>query len=159
MRSFALISVLAFAATVTATLDPADTNTKGKYPSKPSCSRMIPSPIMVENTNSVLAVKTSKAIQAAECSHNTRTGKQTFAIFTTDHQYDKVNGAPYGTCQAYNCEPGTAMVANKDSWTFFWSNAGESEGEGAGCIKSPDDGVCGCENSDGTFVPGGSNCV
>ena len=104
-------------------------------------------------------MKTSRAIQAAECSHNTRTGKQTFAIFTTDHQYDLVNGAPYGTCQAYNCEPGTAMTTSKDSWTFFWSNAGESKGEGVGCIKDPNTGVCGCENSDGTFVPGASNCV
>ncbi|KAL5403414.1 hypothetical protein PMIN06_008003 [Paraphaeosphaeria minitans] len=143
MRSFALVSLLALAASVSATLDPADTNTKGKYPSKPSCS----------------PVKTSNAIQAAECSHNTRTSKQTFAVFTTDHQHDKVNGAPYGTCKAYNCQPGTAMTASADAWRFSWSDAGESKGEGAGCIKNPSDGVCGCENSDGTFVPGGSGCV
>lgn len=41
MRNFTFISVLALAASVAATLDPADTNTKGKYPSKPSCSRML----------------------------------------------------------------------------------------------------------------------
>lgn len=110
----------------------------------------------------ITAVKTSKAIQAAECSHNTRTSKQTFAVFTTDHQYDKVNGAPYGTCEAYNCAPGTSVASNEDSWTFYWDAAGvvgEESGEGAGCIKSPDDGTCGCENSDGTFVYGGSDCV
>lgn len=39
------------------------------------------------------------------------------------------------------------------------SDDGESGGVGTDCIKSPDDGVCGCENSDGTFVPGGSACV
>jgi hypothetical protein len=52
------------------------------------------------------------------------------------------------------------MVTDEDYWTFYWGDAsiGEEEGEGAGCIRSPDDGVCGCENSDGTFVPGGSDC-
>ncbi|KAI8931352.1 hypothetical protein NX059_011691 [Plenodomus lindquistii] len=137
--------ILALTTAVTATLDPATSNTKGKYPTKPSCS----------------PIKTSKAIQAAECSHNTRTAKQTFAVFTTDHQYDKVPGAPYGTCEAYNCAPGTSTKANADTWTFYWAPAGvkgESSGEGAGCIKSPDDGKCGCENSDGTFIPGASNC-
>ncbi|KAF2821727.1 hypothetical protein CC86DRAFT_373533 [Ophiobolus disseminans] len=131
---------------VVATLDPAKSNTKGAYPSAPACS----------------PIKTSKAIQAAECSHNTRTSKQTFAVFTQDHQYDGNKGYPYGTCQAYNCAPGTTMVANKDSWTFFWDTAGvagKTSGDGAGCIKSPKDGTCGCENSDGTFVYGGSNCV
>ncbi|KAF1967149.1 hypothetical protein BU23DRAFT_543192 [Bimuria novae-zelandiae CBS 107.79] len=142
MRDFVIVSVLVLAASVVATLDPATTNTNGKFPTKPSCS----------------PVKTSKAIQAAECSHNTRTSKQTFAVFTTDHKYDKVNGAPYGTCEAYNCDPGTAMTASADAWTFFWSGAGECDGEGVGCIKNPVDGMCGCENSDGTFVPGGSNC-
>jgi hypothetical protein len=67
---------------------------------------------------------------------------------------------------------------DEDCWTFFWkwvtatgncgiqnstytnpcSNNGESSGVGTGCIKSPDDGTCGCENSDGTFVYGGTNC-
>ncbi|KAF9741884.1 hypothetical protein PMIN01_01423 [Paraphaeosphaeria minitans] len=160
MRSFALVSLLALAASVSATLDPADTNSKGKYPSKPSCSRRSHAAILNEiRINDHIAVKTSNAIQAAECSHNTRTSKQTFAVFTTDHQHDKVNGAPYGTCKAYNCQPGTAMTASADAWRFSWSDAGESKGEGAGCIKNPSDGVCGCENSDGTFVPGGSGCV
>lgn len=68
------------------------------------------------------------------------------------------NGYPYGTCEAYTCEPGTTMKSDSDKWTFFWSDAGEESGEGAGCIKSPKDGTCGCENSDGTFVYGGSNC-
>ncbi|KAK7184916.1 hypothetical protein PSPO01_08828 [Paraphaeosphaeria sporulosa] len=160
MRSFALVSLLALAASVGATLDPADTNTKGKYPSNPSCSRRLHATIIDTSwIDDHIAVKTSNAIQAAECSHNTRTSKQTFAVFTTDHQYDKVNGAPYGTCMAYNCDSGTSMTDSADAWTFFWSDAGESEGEGVGCIKNPDDGVCGCENSDGTFVPGGSDCV
>lgn len=160
MRSHALVTLLALATSVRATLDPADTNTKGKYPTKPACSRTFFAAILdTVCTNLQQAVKTSKAIQAAECSHNTRTSKQTFAIFVTDHQYDKINGAPYGTCKAYNCDPGTAMTANSDAWTFFWGDAGTSKGDGAGCIKNPDDGVCGCENSDGTFVPGGTNCV
>jgi hypothetical protein len=54
------------------------------------------------------------------------------------------------------------MVAAKDKWTFFWDGAGvkgEDKGDGAGCIKSPNDGKCGCEGSDGVFVPGGTNCV
>jgi hypothetical protein len=106
------------------------------------------------------AAKTSKAIQAAECSHNTRvSGIQIFAVFKQDHQYDGNNGYPYGTCEAYTCEPGTEMTSDADSWTFYWGNEGEDEGEGAGCIKSPDDGTCGCENSDGTFVYGSSDCV
>jgi hypothetical protein len=160
MRGFALVSLLALAANVTATLDPAKTNTKGKIPSKPSCSRMSDRSCCYPScTDDPTAVKTSNAIQAAECSHNTRTSKQAFAVFTTDHKYDKVNGAPYGTCKAYDCEPGTAMTASADAWTFFWSGVGESKGDGAGCIKNPDNGVCGCENSDGTFVPGGSDCV
>jgi hypothetical protein len=91
-----------------------------------------------------------------------RTSAQTFAVFTQDHQYDKNNGAPYGTCEAYNCAPGSKMKAKAGTWTFFWDAAGvvgEEEGDGAGCIKSPNDGTCGCENSDGTFVPGGTDCV
>jgi len=141
-----VVAILAFATAAAATLDPATSNTKGKYPSKPSCA----------------PVKTSKGIQAAECSHNTRTNKQTFAVFTQDHQYDANHGAPYGTCAAYNCAPGAATASNADSWTFYWPAAGvkgESGGDGAGCIKSPKDGSCGCENSDGTFVHGGSSCT
>ncbi|RYP74085.1 hypothetical protein DL769_004102 [Monosporascus sp. CRB-8-3] len=144
-RSTTLISLLALAVSVTATLDPATSNTKGKYPANPGCS----------------PAKTSTAIQAAECSHNTRvSGTQTFAIFKTDHQYDSVYGAPYGTCEAYTCTPPSSagLTADEDYWTFYWGDEGEEQGEGAGCIKSPDDGTCGCENSDGTFVPGGSNC-
>lgn len=130
----------------TATLLPATSNTKGAYPASPNCS----------------AAKTSTAIQAAECSHNTRTSEtQTFAIFKVDHQYDGNNGAPYGTCEAYTCDaPASSnLTEDEDYWTFFWGSEGESEGEGAGCIKSPDDGECGCENSDGTFVAGSSSCV
>jgi hypothetical protein len=37
------------------------------------------------------------------------------------------------------------MKSDSDKWTFFWSDAGEESGEGAGCIKSPKDGTCGCE--------------
>lgn len=68
------------------------------------------------------------------------------------------------------------MTADEDCWTFFWkyviailvclqgdvfvligSSNGDSSGPGTGCIRSPDDGSCGCENSDGTFVTG-SDC-
>lgn len=38
------------------------------------------------------------------------------------------------------------------------SDNGESSGVGTTCIKDPNDGTCGCENSDGTFVHGGTNC-
>jgi hypothetical protein len=132
----------------TATLQPAISNSKGFYPSNPGCS---PS-------------ATSNAIQAAECSHNTRTHEtQTFAIFKTDHQYDSVYGAPYGTCEAYACAAPTSadeMTADADYWTFFWGDGGESDGEGAGCIRDPNSGICGCESSsDGKFVAGKTDCV
>ncbi|ORY61729.1 small secreted protein [Pseudomassariella vexata] len=140
-----LLRICTLAAVATATLDPCTSNTKGKYPANPSCS---PS-------------KTSKAIQAAECAYNTRvSGTQTFAVFETDHQYDSSHGAPYGTCQAYTCTAPTdsELTAGEDYWTFYWSDDGEDSGVGTTCIKSPDDGTCGCENSDGTFVYGGSDC-
>jgi hypothetical protein len=35
---------------------------------------------------------------------------------------------------------------------------GESKGVGTGCIRDPRNGVCGCENSDGKFISGGTNC-
>ncbi|KAF4222162.1 hypothetical protein CNMCM8980_008556 [Aspergillus fumigatiaffinis] len=167
MFSKSLITVLLGATLALATLDPATSNTKGKCPGTYNCS----------------PAKTSKAIQAAECSHNTRTSStyllspnsyiythassntkaetQTFAVFVTDHQYDSAHGAPYGTCKAYTCTAPTASQmtdVDEDCWTFFWNDNGESSGVGTGCIKSPDDGTCGCENSDGTFVYGGTNC-
>ncbi|EKG16600.1 small secreted protein [Macrophomina phaseolina MS6] len=145
LKLTSIVSLLAVAATVSATLDPASSNSKGKYPKSPGCS----------------PAKTSKAIQAAECSHNTRvSGTQTFAIFKTDHQYDSSHGAPYGTCEAYTCTAPTdgELTTGEDYWTFFWNDNGESSGVGTGCIKSPDDGTCGCENSDGEFIYGGTNC-
>ncbi|KAI0477078.1 small secreted protein [Xylariaceae sp. FL0804] len=129
------------------TLDTCSSNTKGKCPGTLNCS----------------AAKVSTAIQAAECSHNTRTsGAQTFAVFETDHQYDGSHGAPYGTCSAYTCAAPTAgdmTDADDDCWTFFWAGQGESNGTGTGCIRSPDDGTCGCEDSDGTFVYGSDSCT
>ena len=90
------------------TLDPATSNTKGKCPGSTNCS----------------AAKVSDAIQAAECSHNTRvSGTQTFAAFTTEHQYDSAHGAPYGSCAAYTCAaPTDAEMTDIDAdcWTFFW---------------------------------------
>ncbi|KAK1144856.1 hypothetical protein N8T08_004869 [Aspergillus melleus] len=141
-----LVSVVLSATLAAATLQPATSNTKGKCPGSVSCS----------------PAKTSNAIQAAECAYNTRTSEtQTFAVFETDHQYDTSNGAPYGTCKAYTCTAPTndeLTKSDEDCWTFFWNDNGESSGVGTDCIKSPDDGTCGCENSDGTFVYGGSNC-
>ena len=139
---------LALALTLTiATLLPATSNSKGLYPKTPACS---PS-------------ARSTAIQAAECSHNTRTSTtQTFAVFKTDHQYDDVYGAPYGSCEAYTCPAPTTgeMDADDDFWTFFWGDGGESEGEGVGCIRDPGSGECGCESSvDGEFVVGKTDCV
>ncbi|KAI0018821.1 small secreted protein [Xylariomycetidae sp. FL0641] len=126
------------------TLEPCSSNTKGKCPATTNCS----------------PAKTSVAIQAAECSHNTRaSAPQTFAVFETDHRYDGVPGAPYGTCRAYTCGAPESTVADADCWTFFWAGGpGQERGTGTGCIRSPDDGACGCENSDGTFVPGGDDC-
>lgn len=138
-----LLALLSIALTTTATLLPATSNTKGSRPASPNCS----------------PAKTSTAIQAAECSHNTRTSAtQTFAVFKTDHQYDDVQGAPYGTCEAYTCAAAGEMVEDEDYWTFFWGGEGESQGEGAGCIKDPQSGECGCENSDGEFVAGSDSC-
>ncbi|EYE90827.1 uncharacterized protein EURHEDRAFT_488195 [Aspergillus ruber CBS 135680] len=141
-----IILTLALGALTTATLEPAASNTKGKCPASASCS----------------AAKKSTAIQAAECSHNTRTSEtQTFAVFKTDHQYDSSHGAPYGTCEAYTCTAPTNSELtdeDEDCWVFFWNSNGEDEGTGTGCIRSPDDGSCGCENSDGTFVAGSSSC-
>lgn len=144
MQFSTLLSLFAIALTASATLDPATSNTKGAEPAKLACS----------------ATKVSKAIQAAECSHNTRTSKtQTFAVFVTDHQYDKSHGAPYGTCSAYTCAVPTTFTTNVDAWTFFWDGSGNSTGFGTTCIQSPDDGTCGCENSTGEFVYGSDDCV
>ncbi|KAJ5596287.1 hypothetical protein N7450_002745 [Penicillium hetheringtonii] len=145
MHFTSLIALLAAPAIVTATLDPASSNTKGKKPSNLNCS----------------AAKVSTAIQAAECSHNTRTSStQTFAVFETDHQYDSNNGAPYGTCSAYTCEApsNSDLETDSDYWIFYWSDDGESSGYGTTCIKDPNTGKCGCENSDGTFIAGSSSC-
>lgn len=140
------VSLSLFLGLSNATLDPATSNTKGAYPASPGCS----------------ASASSNAIQAAECSHNTRTSEtQTFAIFKTDHQYDNVEGAPYGTCEAYTCTSpsGADLTTDANYWTFFWGDEGESSGEGAGCIKDPQSGECGCEDSDGTFIAGSSSCT
>ncbi|KAF2672361.1 hypothetical protein BT63DRAFT_438172 [Microthyrium microscopicum] len=128
MLNFYCFIFLLAALAVNGTLAPCQTNTKGKYPKNPGCS---PS-------------KVSKAIQAAECSYNTRvSGKQTFAIFHVDHKYDKSHGAPYGTCEAYTCAAprDSDLVDDKDSWTFFWSQNGKQAGVGTGCIRDPKDGT------------------
>ncbi|KAB8295757.1 hypothetical protein EYC80_008582 [Monilinia laxa] len=140
-----IVSVVAFCTVASATLDPATSNTKGYYPKSPGCK----------------ATKVSKAIQAAECAYNTRvSGKQTFAVFEQDHKYDKSHGAPYGTCSAYTCTAPAKgkLSAGGDYWTFYWGNQGSSKGVGTTCIKSPVDGTCGCENSNGQFIYGGKNC-
>lgn len=100
------LAVLAAPAAVLATLDKAESNSKGKYPSSVGCS----------------AAKVSNSIQAAECAYNTRASDQTFAVFETDHQYDSVEGAPYGTCSAYTCDPpsDSDMESDSDYWTFYW---------------------------------------
>lgn len=101
------LPLLVSCAGVLATLRPCLSNTKGACPGAPACS----------------AAKTSTDIQAAECSHNTRThATQTFAVFTTDHSKDTHHGAPYGTCEAYTCAAPnvTQMTTNTDCWTFFW---------------------------------------
>lgn len=105
MQFTTFVSLLAAATAVTATLDPCDTNTQNKYPKSPSCS----------------AGKTSKSIQAAECSHNTRlSGTQTFAVWTRTQTNS--NGIEYGTCEAYDCTAPTddELTTADGTWTFFW---------------------------------------
>ncbi|KAB2579781.1 putative small secreted protein [Lasiodiplodia theobromae] len=143
MRFTTFAAVLATAATVSATLDPCTTNTKGKVPKSPACS----------------ATKKSTNIQAAECSHNTRvSGTQTFAVWTRTKTNS--NGISYGTCEAYTCTAPTdsQLTANTDGWTFFWNDNGESSGVGTGCIRDPNTTECGCENSDGEFIVGSDSC-
>ncbi|KAL4935400.1 hypothetical protein BDV06DRAFT_234351 [Aspergillus oleicola] len=145
MHFVTVLAALAAPVLVTATLDPASSNTKGYKPSSLNCD----------------AAKVSTAIQAAECSHNTRTSDtQTFAVFEQDHQYDDNHGAPYGTCSAYTCEAPSSSDLTEDSdyWIFYWGSEGESSGYGTTCIKDPNTGECGCENSDGTFVAGSDSC-
>ncbi|OJJ58670.1 hypothetical protein ASPSYDRAFT_78675 [Aspergillus sydowii CBS 593.65] len=145
MHFITVLAALATPALVIATLDPASSNTKGKKPSTLNCE----------------SAKVSTAIQAAECSHNTRTSEtQTYAVFQTDHQYDENNGAPYGTCSAYTCEAPSSDALEEDSdyWIFYWGSEGEESGYGTTCIKDPNSGECGCENSDGTFVAGSDSC-
>ncbi|KAF2768380.1 hypothetical protein EJ03DRAFT_122423 [Teratosphaeria nubilosa] len=134
---------LTLACTATATLKPAYSNSKGKRP-KHTCQE----------------AKRSKDIQAAECSHNVRTHElQTFAVFIKDPSKDKYHGAPYGDCYAYTCEPPTEMIEDERAWLFLWSNLGDDkEGPGTGCIKDSQTGKCGCENSNGQFIPEGNNC-
>jgi hypothetical protein len=173
-------NILALVATpvllVTATLDPATSNTKGYKPKSLNCSGMQPihppppppktphPSVLIPSPYSATASKVSTAIQAAECSHNTRvSGTQTFAIFQTDHQYDSSNGAPYGTCSAYTCTAPTysELEADADYWVFYWGDEdlGQSSGVGTGCIRDPSSGECGCEDSDGTFVVGSDRCT
>ncbi|EME85222.1 uncharacterized protein MYCFIDRAFT_9243, partial [Pseudocercospora fijiensis CIRAD86] len=77
-------------------------------------------------------------------------------LVVTDHTFDSAAyGAPYGTCEAYT---GNARRDRLLDFYFWEEGYGKSAGEGAGCIKSPDDGTCGCENSDGEFIYGGDNC-
>lgn len=70
---------------------------------------------------------------------------------------------PAGSCAAYTCTPPRtpAQMKNEDGcWTFFWIEGyGKEKGVGTGCIRDPQTGECGCEDSNGTFVPGSNNCV
>ncbi|KAJ5916170.1 hypothetical protein N7504_000185 [Penicillium tannophilum] len=146
MKFTTFFALVAAPVMVMATVDPCTSNTKGYKPESLNCS----------------ASKVSTAIQAAECSHNTRvSGTQTFAVFETDHQYDDYTGAPYGTCSAYTCTAPTSDELEEDSdyWVFYWSDEGEDSGVGTGCIKDPQTGVCGCEDSDGTFISGSDSCT
>lgn len=72
-----IILTLALGALTTATLEPATSNTKGKCPASANCSGTIDTKHEAIDWNKAnietLAAKTSTAIQAAECSHNTRT--------------------------------------------------------------------------------------
>ncbi|EGZ10674.1 hypothetical protein PHYSODRAFT_519040 [Phytophthora sojae] len=147
--SFAFaLGLLAAPALVNATLDPCHSNLKGKCPKLHNCK----------------VTKVSTAIQASECSYNTRThNKQTYAVFKQDHQYDGNHGYPYGDCYAYTCKVNSKMVVDKDCWTFFWDKVninGTKPGVGTGCIKDPNTSECGCEDSKtGKFHVNKSDCV
>ncbi|TDH68400.1 hypothetical protein CCR75_006969 [Bremia lactucae] len=149
MRSFIALTLVAAPAlvSVSATLAPCQTNSAHMCPGFYNCN----------------ATTISPAIQAAECSHNTRTHKrQTFAVFVQDHQYDGNHGYPYGTCFAFTCQGPTSndLVANQDCWTFHWDNEGLSKGMGTDCIRDPKTSECGCErSSDGKFFVGKKDCV
>ncbi|GMF14859.1 unnamed protein product [Phytophthora fragariaefolia] len=147
MRFSLALLLLAAPALVNATLDPCRANIKGKCPKLYNCK----------------VTTVSSAIQAAECSHNTRTyKKQTYAVFKQDHQYDESQGAPYGNCYAYTCDIHPKMVANKDCWTFLWDGKvnGSTKGVGTGCIRDPHTNDCGCEvSSTGKFYVNKTDCV
>uniref|UniRef100_A0AAV1VF09 Small secreted protein n=1 Tax=Peronospora matthiolae TaxID=2874970 RepID=A0AAV1VF09_9STRA len=147
MRCTLALALLAAPAFVSATLKPALTNTKGMRPGNNNCK----------------VIEVSKAIQAAECSHNTRTDlPQTYAVFVTDHKYDGNYGYPYGTCYAYTCNGPSKndLVVDDDCWTFFWSKNGTDKGVGTGPIRSSITGEAGCERSiDGKFFVGRNDCV
>lgn len=72
--------------------------------------------------------------------------------------WNRVYSAPYGNCTAYTCDVPTKFVPDENHWSFFWNEEGLEEGHGAGCIKNPRNGKCGCENSDGKFITGADNC-
>lgn len=55
-----LASVLAIAGAVTATLEPAQSNTKGKYPNSPSCSRTWTSSPLISYTNATASIEDLK---------------------------------------------------------------------------------------------------
>lgn len=46
-----------------------------------------------------------------------------------------------------------------DANVELYSGTGESSGVGTNCIEDPETGECGCEDSNGTFVPGSSSCT
>ncbi|CAI5702655.1 unnamed protein product [Peronospora effusa] len=142
-----VLAFLAVSSLVSATVDVALTNTKGECP---SLSFKCDKPIY-----------TNGPIQAAECSHNTRTHtKQTFAVFVTDQKYFGNNGYPYGSCSAYTCKAPTSdqMVKKADCWTFFWNGNGAEKGNGTDCIRDPKTNQCGCEDSDGKFTANKNSC-
>nr|QRZ04356.1 small secreted protein 1 [Ciboria carunculoides] len=143
-----VIGIVAFSTLASATLDPAISHSTGQYFLHPGCK---PATI-------------TKGIQAAECGYNTRThDKQTFAMFTIDHQWDNNHGAPYGTCRAYTCSVPvlSELIPDPDRTMFFWDDEVKAtEGVGTDCIKDPHDGSCGCErSSDGKFFDLKNNCV
>ncbi|KAG8629483.1 hypothetical protein KVT40_003348 [Elsinoe batatas] len=103
-------------------------------------------------------------IQDSECAFNKRTGKlpQTFAVWKHNPKFDKSHGAPYGTCLAYTCSLSSAIkkVNDPGCWTFFWTSptAGRQRGPGTDCVRSPINGRCGCQTSDGKFHEGRDDC-
>jgi len=173
-----LASVLAVAGAVTATLEPAQSNTEGKYPKSPSCSRALTSSPPISYTNTTASIQDLQrhpgrwmclqhpCLWPADLCHlqgrspiwcqqrcslrHLRSLRMWCSYFRRAHCW-------CGLLDLF-LEVGVLKQMFYSTDLTISSDNGESSGVGTTCIKDPNDGTCGCENSDGTFVHGGTNC-